>query len=247
MDAFARVQGSVPLLYSHRGANRHATENTLRAFELGLDEGADGVELDVRMCASGEIVVFHDATLSRLAGDSIEIARTTWNNLQSRELRFGERMCLLDEALDLVLGRGKVVNVEVKGDVPDKSVSAKAVARALLRRTAKDQERVLVSTFHPIVFLALRRAAPGLALGFLFQDDGVTHRIVRTALRPHAVHPSNALADAPRISRWRDHGRCVNVWTVDDPKRAVELSAANVDGIITNDIPTLRRALGGTD
>ena len=56
------------LLLAHRGASADAPENTLTAFAEAARQGADGVELDVMLCASGELVVCHDEKLDRLAG-----------------------------------------------------------------------------------------------------------------------------------------------------------------------------------
>jgi glycerophosphoryl diester phosphodiesterase len=55
-----RREGARPLVLGHRGARHAAPENTLRAFELARTEGADGVELDVRIDANGEVIVLHD-------------------------------------------------------------------------------------------------------------------------------------------------------------------------------------------
>src|SRR5438445_13092163 len=57
-----------PLLWAHRGASADAPENTLAAFSLALAQGADGVELDAQRCASGEVVVVHDESLTRTTG-----------------------------------------------------------------------------------------------------------------------------------------------------------------------------------
>src|SRR3972149_8380299 len=54
-----------PILFAHRGASAHAPENTLPAFELALDQGADGVELDAKLSADGQVVVIHDRTVDR--------------------------------------------------------------------------------------------------------------------------------------------------------------------------------------
>ena len=56
------------LIWAHRGASTHAPENTIAAFERAIQDGADGIELDVRDAACGAIVVAHDPTLDRLAG-----------------------------------------------------------------------------------------------------------------------------------------------------------------------------------
>ena len=62
------VASAAPKLIAHRGASHAAPENTLAAFAAAMDAGADGVELDVRATRTGEVVVFHDPTLERLAG-----------------------------------------------------------------------------------------------------------------------------------------------------------------------------------
>src|SRR4051794_14509588 len=61
-----RVQrSSVPLLIAHRGASVDAPENTLAAFRLAIEQGADGLECDLRMSKDGVIVISHDDTLER--------------------------------------------------------------------------------------------------------------------------------------------------------------------------------------
>ncbi len=58
-----------PLVIGHRGVRRAGVaENTLEAFETAIRDGAEAVELDVRVCASGELVVLHDPTLGRVSG-----------------------------------------------------------------------------------------------------------------------------------------------------------------------------------
>src|SRR5262245_52384253 len=66
--SWRRPPGHRPWVLGHRGARRAAPENTLRAFELARSEGADGVELDVRLTGDGQIVVLHDPTLERVSG-----------------------------------------------------------------------------------------------------------------------------------------------------------------------------------
>ena len=58
----------MPLIIAHRGASKHAPENTFAAFRRAIDAGADGIELDVRLAKDGVAVVFHDSSLKRIAG-----------------------------------------------------------------------------------------------------------------------------------------------------------------------------------
>ena len=68
--ALRRPKGKRPWVLGHRGARHAAPENTLRAFDLALREGAEGVELDVRLDGSGRVVVLHDPDLSRVSSGS---------------------------------------------------------------------------------------------------------------------------------------------------------------------------------
>src|SRR4029453_13086438 len=91
-----------PLVLGHRGASADAPENTLAAFRLARAQGADGVELDVRRCATGEVVVIHDGDARRTAGAPLRIAEAPLAALRALDAgawkgeRFrGERIPLL--------------------------------------------------------------------------------------------------------------------------------------------------------
>jgi glycerophosphoryl diester phosphodiesterase len=70
-----------PLLYGHRGASALSLENTLGAFARARTDGADGIELDVRLTADGELAVFHDEDLVRIAGRPGRVAQMSWREL----------------------------------------------------------------------------------------------------------------------------------------------------------------------
>jgi len=234
---FRRADGGRLLVFGHRGASARAPENTLAAFELALDEGADGVELDVRPCGSSELVVCHDADLVRVAGgDPGRVEALSLTDLRARELAGGARIPLLDEALDLVVGRGALVNIEIKSDRTGRSPveRAAAVAEVLARRAAVERERTLVSTFDPMIYEAFASMAPlDVARSFIF--DSPLSRVVSTALGPDGYHPHHSLAERRFVERWRAAGAYVHTWTVDARDDIERADAAGVDAIITND------------
>jgi glycerophosphoryl diester phosphodiesterase len=227
------------LVIAHRGASAEAPENTLAAFRLARAQGADGVELDVMRCASGEIVVFHDDDLARLGGGtaSDQVRRMSWAQLRERDLGQGERMPLLDEVFDTV---GPLrVNVELKSApgwaerTRDDGLAAQ-VAALLQRRGSAE---VLVSSFDPLLLRRFRAAAPEVPTGLLFAHDQslpLRRAWARRLVSPSAMHPEAALVDALAMRGWRDAGLLVNVWTVDDADEIRCLDALAVDAIITN-------------
>lgn len=235
-----------PLVYAHRGSSLRAPENTMKAFALGLDEGADGVELDVRRCASGEVVVAHDADLMRVAGVRGRIVDLTFQQLAEHDVGSGEHIPRLDDVLDLIVSRGAVVNVEIKADDDNILRLVRSVAHVLTRRARKDRDAVLISTFHPIACALVRTLMPDLPVGFLYEDNvqgrllsSLTPRLLRVA----AVHPNFSLVNETSIAQARRRGFLTNVWTVDDPAEARRLASLRVDGLITNDVRKIREAL----
>lgn len=224
----------------------------MRAFALAVEEGADGVELDVRLCATGEVVVVHDRTLTRTTHGASDapVARLALRELRAADVGEGERVPLLDEVLDLLRtpATDRIVNVEVKWDDPDRIALSRAVIRTLLRRTAFERVRVLLSTFDPRIAAMLRAGIPGVPLGMLVDrhEDTIDPRLgqlVALALRARAIHPRHRLATEAAIRWWHRLGFQVNAWTPNHPDQWARLVAANVDGIITDDVRSARAYL----
>lgn len=253
---FHRPEGARPFLYAHRGAIQNAPENTILAFEHAFDQGADGVELDVRCCGTGEVVVFHDVDFDRFGGDQTLVNDLSFADVRSRDVGKGLRVPTLDEALDVVIARNGRLNIEVKGNriEPDdytsmhelehKAHTARAVAAVMLRRSAADRARCAYSTFDPVVFLGLRMAGVG-PLAFLFDAKHTGKRrgpVLARMLGPDGLHPHHPLITPERMRAWKRRGAFVNAWTVDDPALAKNLMALGVDGLITDDVPALRRS-----
>lgn len=234
MSRFARAAGAPPHIYGHRGTRIGAPENTLRAMRLALTQGATGIELDVRLCASGEPVVVHDPDLVRVANVPLVVAETDLTHLRAVSLDQGEHVPLLDEALALTLDAGALLNIELKSDIPDAAALVRAVVWCVARRPIAQRERVLFSSFDVAICAALSALAPRAHLAFLTDrpptiiPEGCT-----------AVHLHHDCADAAQISSLKESGLIVNAWTVNEPERAAVLTRSGIDGIITDDIPKI--------
>lgn len=224
-----------PRVWAHRGASAHATENTLAAFGLAVAHGADGVELDVMCCASGEVVVFHDDDLDRLAGRPGRIEALPWSELARVELVGGHRIPRLEDALAAC---GELaVNVELKSRGPGRAGALPAAVARVLRDVGA-LDRVVVSSFDPATLWRLHLAVPQVPLAYLFEAG--LPRPLRSAaaaalVGASAVHPEHVLCTPLEVAAWRARGLAVNAWTVDDPERLRALAAAGVDGVFAND------------
>ena len=227
-------------VWGHRGASALEVENSLAAFRRARADGADGVELDVRLTADGQVVVFHDDDLRRLAGRPERVDRLPLAALREVRAR-GEPIPTLDEALEELAGL--TVNVELKaGDrLPPRGLVA-AAARVIRRHRADD---VIVSSFNPLALLELRALAPSLATGLLFHQDQarpLREGWARHLLRVRAVHPEHVLVDEEAVARWRREKLAIHVWTVDAPAELARMAALGVDAVITNHPAAARRA-----
>jgi len=235
-----------PRIFGHRGASAHAPENTLAAFARAMDDGADGVELDTRRCASGELVVIHDATLLRTTGDPRAVRDVSFSVLRTLDAGAGERIPLLDEAIARVVARGGLVNIEVKADGDDRSRLMRRVVETLAGHSPAERASIAVSCFDPRVLFALRRAGLSVPLLLLFEDSHQGRSIARMIpplLRPAGINPEQILVTAAKVAAWQRRGLVVTPWTVDDPARARALDTAGVDGLITNDPAAMLQAL----
>lgn len=237
-------------MLAHRGASARELENTLPAFTRAMSEGADGVELDVQRCASGEVVVFHDADVERLAGRRGRIAELTWRQLQKVRLRGGASVPTLEEVL-AVLPAPALVNIEIKHDAWW-ALGCRALVEAVAEvvERAKAHSRVLISSFNPAAIWYWQSLQPAVPSGLLFErrrrfrKPWPLHAAwLVPLLRPLAVHPEDALCTPDSVSFWRRHGFGVHVWTVDDPRRTIALAAMGATAIITNDPAVARSAL----
>jgi glycerophosphoryl diester phosphodiesterase len=227
-----------PLILGHRGASAREVENTVPAFERAAAEGADGVELDVFLCASGEVVVFHDDDLQRLAGMSQRVRELRLRALRAVRLERGGRIPTLEEVFE-ACGPNLLVNVEIKSlGMSDVGLPALVAGVSDVIDRCRAAERVLISSFDPRAVLLWQHSRVDVPAALVF-EDGIGRALGKALtlpfLRPKAVHPEAVLCRPDLVAAWHAAGYLVNTWTVDDPNRLRELGRAHVDGIITND------------
>jgi glycerophosphoryl diester phosphodiesterase len=218
-------QSAGVLVVGHRGGRGPSwpRENTLPAFERARAEGARAIELDVRTCGTGQVVVLHDptaASLEKLQADGVPT---------------------LAETLDWAAEHDVAVNVEMKHDVPSRRALV-ARLRPLLTRTRTD---VLLSSFDPLLLAAAAFAFPAIRRALLTSRDQRPHVPAALARLPfaHALHLQRTQASPVAIARHRSRGVRVGVWTVNDPAEASHLAALGVETLITDTPGALLAAL----
>jgi glycerophosphoryl diester phosphodiesterase len=233
---------SSPLVVGHRGGRGEGwpAENTLEAFERAHREGARAIELDVRTCDGGEVVVFHDVSLERMThGRHLRrVCETGLGELRAIDLGGGARMPTLGDALRWARDRDVAVNVELKHDVPDRVT----LARRTLGLVRDSRADVCLSSFDPALVAAALVLGPRLPRALLVHSGqplwaGVLQEAVRPPLTG-ALHlertQTRTQTDRRALARYgRRRLRC-GVWTVNDEQEAVDLVGLGVQTIITD-------------
>ena len=220
---------------AHRGLHLTERENTLSAFAAAVAAQVSGIELDVRRTADGVLVVHHDAHLA----DGRAIVACARAELPAYVPE-------LDDALDAC--GGVWVNIEIKNspDEPDFDPSneiADAVLDTLAGRSEHRSNWLISSFWRPLIDRIVERdgSPPTAWLTVHRPSDEELEEAVTQGHR--AVHPWERVVDEDLVQISRSVGLRVNVWTVNDPARAVELSHFGVHGICTDDPERLERAL----
>jgi glycerophosphoryl diester phosphodiesterase len=229
-DAFRR-RADRPAIVGHRGARGEATENTIAAFEAAGRQGADAVELDVRPCKSGQLVVFHDPDLWRVAGDHRTVEEVTLAEL--RELARAD-VPTLEDALDAARAASLGVNVEVKRDVVDRRALVDRVARVL--NGWEPSHDIVVSFFDPWMLRDHHARCPGRCHALLVHRSAYEELAFFLARRIGAegVHLHATLVRDDIVPRIAARG-FVAAWTINDvvvARRAFDLGA---DALITDE------------
>lgn len=239
-----------PRVIAHRGASGHAPENTLAAFLLAAEMGADGIELDVHLTADGEVVVMHNDTVDATTDGRGPIRGMTLHELKALDAgrwydaRYaGERVPALAEVFQAI-GRRLWINVEIKAErglaFQDKQQGQLEAEVVRLIEDYEMSQQVLVSSFSASALRQVYRLCPDIPLGFLYSQlprlsSRPLLRLIRAWVVPYnALHPAIGWVDARRVTWARQMGLPLNVWTVNAADDMRSMRDLGVNGIITN-------------
>lgn len=237
-----------PLIVAHRGASHDAPENTLAAFRLALEKGADVLETDLRLTMDGRIVLLHDAATKRTAGGADhQVAETPSEVLRALDAGRGEKIPFLEELLDLV-PPGRALFPEIKC-----GREILPALEAALRRSGKLRQVTLIG-FDLEVMAEAKARLPEVPVLWLRGTEKEPAAKKPLPHRPEwaATAKSRGLDGldvhheglTPEFARAvKAAGLSLHVWTVNDPAVARRAADLGVDGITTDRPDLIRKAL----
>jgi glycerophosphoryl diester phosphodiesterase len=214
----------------HRGAPLAAPENTLLAFRRALEEGADGVELDVQPSADGVPVVLHDDTLDRTTDATGDVATLPWARI-ARARAGSEPVPRLEDVVAWAVESGAFLNVELKRP------GAEAASLAAIAGTGL-HGRTVFSSFQPASVTEVKRLDPAATCYLLSEARGGEAVAAARRLGADGLCLAARRANPAVLAEARRVAMPVIVWTVDRPLRIRGLFGEGVRGVITN-VPAL--------
>lgn len=226
-------------VFAHRGASGYAPENTLEAFALAGEQGAQGIELDVQLTKDGEVVVIHDETIDRVSTGKGAVRDYTLEELwrfsfhNHKKEYEGVQIPTLREVLEQVKPGGMEVNIELKtGIYWYPGLEEKTVE---LVKAAGMENRVIYSSFNHYSVQKILELDAEAETAYLYSDvllnvENYAKNTGVCGLHPAVYH----LKMADFLESYRRSGLKVRVWTVNDEADMRQFIEKDLEAVITN-------------
>ena len=247
-------QHARPIIFAHRWASAVAPENTLEAFDLAFQQGAQGIELDAKLSRDGEVVVIHDTTVDRTTDGHGRVASMSLKQLESlnagnaNNASFSKcKIPTLEEVFD-AFGRRGIINVELTNYVTPGDMLVEKVCSLISKHGLQDS--ILLSSFLGRNLNASARLLPSVHRGLLALPGwlGIWQRSFGFMLGNYqCLHAWLQDVDQHQVLRVHRLGRLILVWTVNTGEDVLKLKEWGVDGIFTDDPEMAVHLLGRLD
>lgn len=232
------------VIFAHRGLNTLAPENTMAAFRLAHERGVAWLETDVDVLGDGTVIICHDTTLDRTtnrsggyydltAADLEDIDAGSWFSPKYA----GEKIPQFSDLIQFMNETGMNCNIEVKSNEAGKAMTLMLINNLLSElKNLNPRNRVIISSFNHVLLYELKKKAPKLPVGCLY--DASTLRAdwksVLELVGADYIHPDNTGLTREKVRAFRDAGFGINVWTVNSPARANELFNWGATGVFSD-------------
>ena len=222
---------SQPLVVGHRGARGHVAENTVASVKKAMELGVDGIEIDVFLCASGELVVFHDKTLDKLTDAKGYIESLTLDSIQKITVLGREPIPTLSEVLDVING-AVVLNIELKGTQTAEPTAA--LLKDYFNQGKLAPKDVFISSFDWNELKLFYAATREVKIAVLTEDDPLDAIPIAKELDAFAINPDFRSLTEKNVKKIHQEDLAIYPWTVNDAEDIQRMKTLGVDAIITD-------------
>ena len=235
-------------VFAHRGFSGNYPENTMLAYEKAVEAGCDGIEMDIHLSRDGQVVIMHDADLSRTTNGSGRIQDYTVAQLKELDAgadfagKYGTvRIPTLEEYLDYIRSTDVITNIEIKSE-PGNFYDIEQKAVGLVRRY-RLEERIIFSSFNHYSMVLCKKLAPEIACGLLYGAAIAHPSSYAKNFGVEYMHPAFTELSPELIEDMKAGGIGINAWTINEEADIRRFWELGIDGIITN-FPDRARRIG---
>jgi glycerophosphoryl diester phosphodiesterase len=227
---------SKPTVFAHRGASGIRFENTLEAFEKAVEQGADGIELDVQLSEDGVPFVIHDSELTRLAG--IRRAISSMTSAEMKRIRvgrkyirlcYGHRIMTLIEAVSFCEKHNLALNVELKETVSERPELVKLIVDIV-----SIIEDVHISSFDYNLLEVVKEACWEMETAYLVRKKGVEWENLERYSCADGFHFHKRLLKEPYLNNLVLSGKKIRVYGMTGTEPITFNPPPYIDGWITD-------------
>jgi glycerophosphoryl diester phosphodiesterase len=213
------------LRVGHRGARAYEPENTLRSFKKALEMGVDAVEFDVRKTRDNHLVVIHDADVKRTTNGKGLVADLTLKEIKELSTEKGEKIPTLEEALEFLDGKVKIL-IELK----EQGVEEKTLAAIHDRHVEKN---VILTSFLEDALAKVRALDREIETGLIYAKHPHPEKSA-LELKANYLVALYRFTHTANVEKAHNNGLKVIVWTINTAEEAAEYAKKGVDGIATD-------------
>jgi len=220
-----------PLVIGHRGAMGHETENTLASVQKAIDLEVDMIEIDIFKIKSGEIVVFHDELVDRLANATGRIEEYGISYVKQMVLDGNHSIPLLRDVLNLINNKVRL-NIELKGAGTCDRVNH--ILKYYIEKKGWTLDNFLISSFKWDELREFRRINRDIPIAILTEGNPLDAIDIAKELNAEAINPDFEKLDLGVATKIKEAGFKIYTWTINEASDIELAKSWSVDGIITN-------------
>ena len=220
------------LVIGHRGAKGHTAENTLASIKKAMELGADGIEVDVFRCLTGEIVLFHDKKLDRLTNGTGMIESKSLEELKKlKVLESNEGIPTLNEVFEII-DNNTFLNIELKGSNTAKL--SLEIVKEQINNNKILHKNILFSSFNWKELEDLRKIDDNIKIALVTENDPLDAIEPALTLKAVAINPSYKTLNKNVVDEIFKAGLKIYTWTVNNKNQIDKMKKLGVNGIITD-------------
>ncbi len=225
--------------YAHRGFSGEYPENTMIAFEKAIENGCEGIELDVHFSRDKELVIIHDEQIDRTSDKTGLVKDLTYDELCKADFSYKfkektgfQRIPTLREYFELVKDKEIITNIELKTGIFDYPGIEQAVYDLICEYGLKD--KVIISSFNHFSVMRTKEIDPGIKCGFLTESWILNAGNYVKENHVEAYHPIFRMLNEEIVKDLKANSCEINTWTVNEEEDILKMISIGVDGIISN-------------